>query len=125
MLNDEPFGENTSILLNEECRQSSVVVCTMPYNGVVEHFGPGHSSGLTTWVPVEANSTHRIAILRMEDIHTDSTMDVSMHVLIGANTLPSPFTFKIVNQPTGVCVCEDAVMAVCFGMSYKPHQNIL
>ena len=134
MLNDEPFGENTIIYLSKECRQSSVVVCTMPYDANVGHFGPGDVSQLMTWSPIEESGTHRVtmAILRMEDIPVNTTKDVSMNIfmLTGNNTLPSPFTFKIIDQSTGMYACtkvlrpRSCVLACMSGITSVPHRNL-
>ena len=118
-MNGIAFGENSTIYLNEEC-QSNVIVCMTPRRENVLDFGLGDTQPLTTWATFEDNSTHHVVILRMEDIPSNSTTTVSMNVLIEqsgtANTLPSPFTFKIVDQSAGTCV--QMVCGLCCPQNY-------
>ena len=81
------------------------MVCAVPYDANIGHFGPGDLSQLKTWTPIKKNSTHFIVILRMEDIPVNTTKDVSMEIfdLSIVNTRSSPFTFTIVDQSTGMC----------------------
>ena len=93
--------------------QPNIVVCSIPRKSI-ESFSPeDHHQASAAWVPFTDNGTHHIIILRLKDIVGDSTTEVRMNVVTDDyNSLPSPFTFQVVNQITGTST-ESSMMAIC------------
>ena len=102
-LNNYSFGSNSTIYIREDC-QSSFVECSMPQSDNIVSFGPEDpKQKLVAW-RAYGNTPHRVVIMRLKDLLSESQteVEVRMNAVTSQETdLPSPFTFKVINQTAG------------------------